>query len=456
MPALGAPRRVTVVGENGRIDVALPAQSTVAELVPILARAIAEPGDPGAYPSGFELRRVGGAALPGDHTVAALGVRDGELLQLVAAGHGTPAAIFDDMVDAVAGGVSGAPGRWRPALSRRLAGLVAVVAFGAAALVAVLTAPWPAGPVAAGLTAALLLAAGVTVTRVRDAAAIGSALAGAGMPCLVAAGVGLFGAGPGGTARSMVAALAAVAGYALLGAILLSAYRMWFSTAVGTAVAGAGTAAVVATGYAAPAGAAAVLVVLALVVSPAFPILSIRLGGLPVPEVPTDMAAFRATETPTPAPVVAGRTAAAEAALTSMLTAEALVVVVGGAVLLRAGGTAGWILTGVAGLALLVRSRAYLSVAQRAALLSAGLTVLAATAVVLVLRGGDTAPPAVGVLALLAGAGCAVHAVRAGHRPPSPYWARFLDIVDFVVITALVPAGAAVLGLYGSIQALAG
>jgi hypothetical protein len=153
---------------------------------------------------------------------------------------------------------------------------------------------------------------------------------------------------------------------------------------------------------------------------------------------------------------VAGRTRTAEAALTSLLAAEAAIVVVGGAVLLRMGGTTGWCLTSLAGLALLVRSRAYLSVAQRAALLCAGTAVLVATAARLVIQGGNWTPLVVGALALLIGVGCAVHAARAGRRPPSPYWGRFLDIVDFIAVTALVPAGAAVLGLYGSIQSLAG
>jgi type VII secretion integral membrane protein EccD len=458
-PALAAPRRVTVVGETGRVDVALPGMSTIAELVPVLVRATTAPGDTAAHRTRFELRRIGGAPLPGDRTVAALGLRDGELLHLVAAGHGTAAAVFDDLVDAVAGNLSDAPGRWRPALSRRVAMLLAVLAFGGASLVAATMATWPAGPIAAGLVAVLLLTSGVTVSRARDnRKTIGSALAGAGLPCLLA---GAFGLGGGvlsatlaGTARPMGSALAAVTGYALLAAILLPAHRAWFSIGAGAAAAGAVAAAVVATGNASPTAAAAVLVVLAVVVSPAFPILSLRLGRLPVPEVPTDMAAFREAESPTPAAEVAGRTRTAEAAFTALLTAESAIVVAGGFVLLRAGGTAGWVLTGLAGLALLVRSRAYLSVAQRAALLCAGPAMLVATAVHLVRHGGGWTPLAVVAAALLAGAGCAVHAVRAGHRPPSPYWARFLDVADFIAVTALVPAGAAVLGLYGSIQAL--
>ncbi|BCJ49829.1 type VII secretion integral membrane protein EccD [Actinoplanes sp. NBRC 14428] len=444
-PAPAAPRRVTVVGDNGRADVALPALSTVAELVPVLARSLAGPGGPG-----LRLVRVGGDVLPGDRTVAALGLRDGELLHLVAADRPAATAIFDDLVDAVASNVSEAPGRWGPALSRRLAALVAAVAFGAAAVVAVAAAGWPAGPVAAGLLAAALLTAGVAVTRVRDDAAAGAALAGAGLPCLLALGPAPAAASP------AVTAFAASAGYSLLCAVLLPAYRAWFAAAGGTAVAGAVAAAVVAGGRATPAGAAAVLMVLAVVAGPGFPVLALRLGRVPLPVVPTDMAAFRATEPPTPAPLVAGRAADAESALTALLTAEALIVVAGGAVLLRTPAVAGWILAAVAGLALLIRSRAYLGVAQRAALLGAGLTALGATAVVVARHGGPPAPQAVGALALLAGTACAVHAVRAGRRPPSPYWARFLDVMDFVAVTALIPAAAAVLGLYGSVRSLAG
>jgi type VII secretion integral membrane protein EccD len=453
MPALAAPRRVTVVGESGRIDVALPAQSTIAELLPVLVRATTAPGDLSAHRGGFVLSRVGGARLPGDRTVAAVGLRDGELLHVTPVGHAAAAVIFDDLVDAVASEVSDAPGRWTPALSRRFAAVAAALAFGGVALVAVTMESRPAGPIAAALTAVLLLVAGVTLSRARDAAAVGSALAGAGLPGVLTAAYAAF---PGGPARAMAAAFAAVSGYALLSAVLLPAYRIWFCTAAGAGGGAAIAGAVVATGSADATSAAAVLIVLAVVISPAFPILSLRLGRLPVPEVPNDMAAFRAAEKPTPAAEVAGRTRAAQAALTSLLTAEALIVLAGGLLLVRIGTLTGWILTGVAGLALLVRSRAYLSLAQRGVLLGAGTTILAATAVRLVTHGGDTAALTIGALALLIGAGCAVHAVRAGRRPPSPYWAQFLDIVDFIAVTSLVPAGAAVLGLYGSIQALAG
>ncbi|MET0496576.1 MAG: EsaB/YukD family protein, partial [Actinoplanes sp.] len=195
------------MSETGRIDVALPAQSTIAELIPLLARAITPQGE---HQGPFELSRLGGAPLPGDRTVAAAGLRDGELLHLAAVGHGTAVAVFDDLVEAVASNVRDAPGRWRPALSRRVATGVAVLAFGGAALAAATMATWPVGPITAGLTALLLLTAGVTLTRVRDAATIGAALAAAGLPCALSAVFGwTAGAFPTGPAAAALSATAA-------------------------------------------------------------------------------------------------------------------------------------------------------------------------------------------------------------------------------------------------------
>src|SRR5262249_43144249 len=146
--------------------------------------------------------------------------------------------VFDDLIDAVAGNVATAPGRWRPAWSGRVALLAAVALFAGGAVAAATLATRPFGPLVAGAAAGLLLVAGVVLAR-RNTAVLGAALAGAGMPALLAAIlVGPGGTGPGWAGSPLApmpveAACGAVAVYALLAAILLPAHRAWFAVAFG-------------------------------------------------------------------------------------------------------------------------------------------------------------------------------------------------------------------------------
>ncbi|MEE1788689.1 EsaB/YukD family protein [Streptomyces sp. SP17BM10] len=88
-----AVRRLTVVGPEGLLEVALPVTVPVVGLVPVLVRCLggasasASAGDgdgasAGDGDEGWALRRIGGAVLrPGD-TALSLGLRDGEVLHL--------------------------------------------------------------------------------------------------------------------------------------------------------------------------------------------------------------------------------------------------------------------------------------------------------------------------------------------------------------------------------------
>ncbi|WP_229715950.1 type VII secretion integral membrane protein EccD, partial [Mangrovihabitans endophyticus] len=459
VPPPSAPRRVTVVAGGRRADIALPAPCTIAELTPVLLHAVAPHlADEEAGTRGWVLRRVAGPPLAGAQTVAASDLRDGEILHLVPAGLDAPVAVFDDTVDAVADNVRTGPGRWGPRLSGRVGLAVAVLSFVLAAVTMAAAVAGPAGPAAAATMAVALLSAGVVVERRRGLPDLAVALTAAGVPAAAAAAAAA-GAGRLPTAADpalCTAALAVTALYAAVAALLLRLRRAWFVAGTGVCASGAVAAACVTVGVAGPASAAAVLVVLAVVLTPAFPGLALRMGGLPVPEVPADMATFRDAEQPTPATETAGRTRAAETALTALLAGSAATVVAGGAVLLDSGVTAGLALTAAAALALLVRSRAYAAAAHHAVLLAAGMGMLVAVSAKVVLVYGGPAAAAIGAATLAAGIGCAVHAARAGRRSPSPRWARLADVADFVMVTSLVPLGVWVLGLYGSAQALAG
>ncbi|MDR7275568.1 type VII secretion integral membrane protein EccD [Catenuloplanes atrovinosus] len=440
---MGLPRRVTVAGERCRVDLALPGECTVAELIPILRRLTGTDGD--AY--AWVLCRFGGQPLPAEATVASAGIRDGDLLHLVPDDPAAPPLIFDDPVDAIAGAVDGAPGRWNRAIAGRVAAAAATVAFGAAG--AAVAAYPPFGPFVAALLGALLPLAGYLLAR-RDVPGVGAALAAAGPPVLLAAVLALPYrlVLPGGQPPALAGGLTAAAGAAALAAALLPRHRSWFTVAAGAAAACATAAASVLISGVTPAAAAAVTVVLAVALGPAFPALALRLAGVPAPEVPADMEAFRASEQPRTAAETAGPARTAESALTALLAAQVMIVAAGALVLSLTGSRSGILLAAVAGAALLVRSRGFRSVAAHLVLLLGGAAVLATAATRAITTGGAVTPALIGAATVLAGAGCAWFAVRAGRRPPSPYWARALDAADFVAVLTLIPIAAAVLDLY--------
>src|SRR5882757_5441468 len=106
--------RVTVLAPRSRMDLALPTDLTVAELVPMLTELAGElgtgphtPAGAGAYdreglPTAWCLAAAAGAELPPHATLAGLGVLDGDLLRLRRRSEAPPPPVFDDPVDAVA------------------------------------------------------------------------------------------------------------------------------------------------------------------------------------------------------------------------------------------------------------------------------------------------------------------------------------------------------------------
>jgi type VII secretion integral membrane protein EccD len=457
MTAPVAPRRVTVVGPTARVDVSLPAQSTVAELLPMLVRmSVGERAG-----TGWTLGRLGTEPLDGSSTVSSAGIRDGELLYLSSREAQPAPLVFDDVVDAIASAAADRRDAWRPALSRAVGLVAAVLAFGGSAvLAAVARPPWPLGSAVDGLLAILLLLVGATLARAFGDSTAGAAIAAAGLPASFLAGVGLVLAqdgnpllpGPG----PLAAGCAILTVYAVLAAVAVPDRLAWFAAAAAGAATGCLAAlSTVVTGVRAS-SAAGVVTAGALVLSPILPMLSLRLGRLPLPRVPTDTAAFRRDETPTLGPEVAENTETAEKLLTGLLAAVAAVAV-GGTVVLLAEDTI-WprALAVLAGTAMLLRARAYTGVGQRGAMLLGGAVVLVATAASAAANGSGPTRAAVIVAVLVLGLISVVYAIRAPANQPSPYWTRLLDVVEFLALVSLVPLAAAVLDLYQAARSLGG
>jgi type VII secretion integral membrane protein EccD len=447
-------RRITVVTPRARVDVALPVQSTLAELVPQLVRLSGAEGQASPDNPGWVLSRLGDSPFPPGLTVAAIGLRDGEVLHLSPRERQVVPLLFDDVVDAIASVAATKTGAWAGSIARRSAQLAAVVALlGAAVLLAAgLSGTWFA-PAGCGLYALVLLLSGGAVARAYGDSGSGVACAAAGVGAALLAGLTAvppfevsFGV------ASLAAGMAALTGFGVLAAVLLPDRLPWFGGLAVAAGAGTVTAAIVLLSGVPVVGPAAVLTALVTALAALAPMVALRLGKLPLPRVPADIDSFRAEEEPTLGPDVLDQTANAERILTGLLAALALAAVGGVFALLTDDSPWGAALSGVLGLVWLLRSRSYAGTAQRLVLLLAGLAVLARLAVWL-LDWRQGALIAFGVL-VVAAILCLAHATRVRRGRRSPYWSRMMDIAEFLGLVAIVPLVGAVLNLYAAVRGL--
>jgi type VII secretion integral membrane protein EccD len=234
---------------------------------------------------------------------------------------------------------------------------------------------------------------------------------------------------------------------------------VWFAAAA--LAAGTGTVSTAATAALAvrPAATAAVVSAAAVGLLLLVPMVALRLGRLPVPQLPTDLTTFRRDEGPTLGPAVRQATLRAGHALTALLGVTAMTLAAAAGVLvLNSGSRWAWYLAALAGLALLLRARAYAGIGQRAVLLAGGAVAVVVAGVRLGATGGPAGHLALALAAAVAGAGLvgAAYAVRVRAGQPSPYWSRLLDVLEFLAVTSLVPLAATVLGAYAAVRAWGG
>jgi type VII secretion integral membrane protein EccD len=444
-----------------RIDLALPSDVPLADLLPTLLRYAGDElaDDPSAR-DGWVLSRLGGVPLDNSHTPAQLDVRDGELLYLRPRADEMPQLVFDDVVDAVATATQERAGRWGAASTRLFGLTLGVLALLAGVVVVLLAGPpqLPGGLIGLGM-AVVLLATAVVLAR-----AVGDSRAGM-LVALVATAYaavgGLLVLAGDRTVGRLAAAHVVIAASAVLVATVIAAVGVgdsapvFFCLAVATFALLLTAGISVLFGASAPA-AAAIVVTICFGMLPALPMLAYRLAGLPIPSVPRDPEQLKQdTESVDGARVLelAGR---ADAFLAAALGALAFIGA-GGSVLMVQAGVPGVVLASVLGLLLLSRARWFRRRAQRLPLLSAGLVALAATGTV-AFAGADITLRLTAVLGgTLVLAALAIGFGLAGERPKaSPLWGRTLDILEIVLILGLIPLAVWVTGLYAWIRAIRG
>ncbi|MFR9777411.1 type VII secretion integral membrane protein EccD [Micromonospora sp. MS34] len=461
--------RVTISAPQRRVDVALPEQVPLAELLPeVLRHAGKGLADDGERHGGWVLRRTDGAVLATAQALLPQGIRDGEVLHLVPARAEWPELEYDDVVEAIADGARRRGAAWSPAATRTatLAGAGVPLAVGLLALLAAGPAQRAGWPVAVAV-ALLLVLAGTAASRAYGDGPAGSTLGGYALPWAAAAGALSVGSGdPVGPiaplrwvgAPELLAGSVALLLVSVLGLLGVASRGRVFVAGATTGLAGASAA--LGGLLLDPAGTAAVLLCVLIFALGGLPLLALRLGKVPLPPITLPAA------TPTGGPEgvrdlpdrrrVRAAVARTEEVLGGLLLGHAVLAVAATAVLATTGGPAGRVLAAVGCAVLLLRSRLFVAVRHRLPPVAAGLAGYALLGVVL----AGPADPTGRLVLAVGGLLLALAAVAAGatyaRRPVSPYLGRLADLTDTALVVSVVPVACAVLDLYDRALGLLG
>lgn len=449
--------RLTVVSANQRIDLAVPVQLTVGELLSLVVGNLGpEIADRGVAEGGWVLQRAAEAPLDPSTTIGASQLHDGDVLHLRSRSTRLPEIAYDDVLEAVATGILTQTTRWQPVHTARAASGFAAALLTFALVVAALHGPrWTVPAVATGVGAVLLVLAAVALGRAYRRR--GPGLFAAGYAVAYAAVCGATAVGGHhqlwqfGAPQVLVGACAAAFAAVLLIVVLGAGYAGFVAvataallTAIGTAIA-SGTSLSVA-------GTASVIATAALAVSPLLPTVSFKLSRLPLPSIPTDAADLRRETGTIDAQQILGLAVRADQFLTGLVGGVALAIA-GSAALITGRGPSEYALAVVLGLICLLRARLFSGRGQRTLLaVSAGIALAAVLVSGVLDAHGEArilayaAPAVVAALVLLG------LAVTLPDRRYSPPWSRGADLLESLLVLSVIPLALAVMGVYGAIR----
>jgi type VII secretion integral membrane protein EccD len=312
--------------------------------------------------------------------------------------------------------------------------------------------PWIVpGLVCVGLAFVLALV-GMTLARAMGDAVAGATIGSSGLPYAFAGGALLaapdtisithFGA------PQLLAGSAALVVFGVSGYVAIAAVSRLFAAAVTAGVFGVIGGLL---GYTSVSGAgtAAVLLTVGIGLMPGYPLLSIRIGRLPLPTLPQRAEELMRDEPPPERPAVFAAVARSDEVLTGILLGVAVVSMVSSVVLVVNGARSAIVLTAVASGALLLRARLFPTPRQRVSLLASGLGGLVVLVVAASVRMDSTLAQMLlltGVVVV--GAAVLIAGLVYSRRPPSPYLGRFADLADVLLIVLLIPITCVLVGFY--------
>lgn len=478
--------RISILGGNTQLDAALPTRVPIAALMPDLLTALRVDVDDGQGADGddatWTLSRIDGSRLtPGD-ALADAGVRHGDLLLVRPDRPGARLPLVDDVADGVATLLARDRPGWNAESSRWIGYLVFLLAVMCAVPVgrwAAITGDQPAVLAVAAIAAATAFATALAGRRLALDPRTGTVAAiGATVLAALAASV----AAPTISGGAQLALAGVAAGTCAIIGYRVSGHAPAVHVAITAVAAVATTAGLVAAVWSMPsAEVAAVIAVIAVGVVLAAPRLSIALGRLPLPEVPT--AAPDSSGEVEPSPVdgveairladrdrlraiadlalgdlrsLARRAAATASILTGLLVGAVSVAGVATVVVAASadGSRVALALCACVVAALAARGRTHADRIQSGILVAgAGITAVGATAAASVSTAGPS-PVTVFFLLLAAAVGALLLGTVAAGGDYSPPAVRVAEICEFAVLVALIPLLLWVLDVYQAVREL--
>lgn len=441
--------RVTVASGTRRVDLVLPGRLPVAELLPELARHLGLL-DAGSVHGGYRLLTCDGRELGGDTGLLRQGVADGGLLVLDPGIDPTPPRVYDDVVEAVADVVGRELAPWDPPSGRRVVRAAAGLSMGlgAAALLSQLSqrGSAPAGVAATGL-AVTLVGAGVVLSRARHEPA--TAVAVIWLAAAYAAVAGLLLAGRAASGVSVAAAGGGVLLTGVAGLVGLGAGRAWLAAPVLVGTIFLATGLVVRGAGFEPAVVLTTVLVLAVMAGSVLPWLALEATRTRVPPLHStaDLADLvgtaRETDAVDPAAVAADVRVAHEILVALSASVGLLLVLV--APLAVSLGRAGTLVSVLAAMVLMLRTRQYHRGAEVLVGVATGLAGLVAVAASALWLHPGWRPAAAAALIASGGvllAATLLPATRSARR------ARLGDVAESVSLLLLPPLLVVAAGLF--------
>jgi type VII secretion integral membrane protein EccD len=456
--------RLTVRAPAKTLDLAVPADVPVADLLPTVLRySVDDLEENGLDHGGWVLQRLGGLPLDDEGTLETLDLKDGDVLYLRPYNDALPEVRLDDLVAGIADVTRDRLHGWTPATSRVLlrAFLVAAVLTGLGALA------WPGGPVlprtiTAVVAGLLLLAGGGSASRAVGDPATGATLGFLAAPALALAGWLL----PGGEitgphayhvlGAKLLAAGAAGAGGAVLALSAVAVYTPFFLATALVSAAAAISGVLMSVLDVAVDDAASVVAAVVVVGGGFVPALAFKLAGMRMPALPTTAQQLQENIDPYDGRDVATRTELASGWMTALYAATGTVCAGCLIALSRRPDLPEALTAGALMLLLLLHGRGLVNVWQRLALVVPGawgafLMIVGAAGS---LAASDRPAFVAGLLALAAVLAIASWTVPG--RRMLPYWGRAAEILHSLLAVSLLPLTLWTLGLFGYLRSVMG
>jgi type VII secretion integral membrane protein EccD len=443
--------RVVVIAPSTRVDLALPADVPIIDLLPMLLQYAGEMHDDGGgQHGGWKLVRVGHGELDGGRTLRSLDVADGEVLRLVAREERDVIPVFDDIVDAIAAARSDRINT--RSVNPGLGASVILAAMAVAALTLLYRDVSVVDAYVAGGIALALLGLATAVSKGSGDRILATATAASGIPFTMVCGLNAV---PGGFGRWGV----------LLGASLALVYSLGAELALGTGTvvfAGAATtslltglsALVAGLAHVTPIQVVAGTIAVALAALSVLPRLAVRLARLPLATVPTTSEDLQATDDIGDIGDVSARARLAGEYLSGTQIGCAVTIAFSAMLLAVHDSIMSVALAATAAVAMALRARSVASLGARIALIGSAIAsgVVAAGAITLANRDGN----GIGLLIteLAVGAVALLLSTARSRRPVSPQTMRLIDFFESAVVVAVLPLAVGVMGLYTALRQL--